>query len=111
MKIEQLLASSDASANQLSVELQPGDNPGFAIQTDFTGTPSGTLTMEASVTGVVYSTVSGSSTTVTAGVPASVIYDVPRKGYRFSRVRWTNSSGTGTITINADITEVPIPRG
>lgn len=104
MKIGQML-NADAGASQVSTELELGDLTALAIQVDFTGNPDGTLSMECSVTNVAYAPITSSSTAITAGSPNPVVYDIPAGGYRFVRVRWVRTGGSGTITANFDLKE------
>lgn len=104
MKVAQIL-NADAGSSQVSTEMELGDLVAYAIQVDFTGNPSGTLSLESSVLNVGYATITGSSTSIVAGSPNPVIFDVPASGYRFVRVRWVQSGGAGTIVANYDLKE------
>lgn len=105
MKFSQLMSAADAGSNQTSTELELGDLTAAAIQVDFTGTPNGTVSLESSVNNVGYAAITGSSTTITAGSPSPVVYDIPESGYRFVRVKWVNTSGSGTITATTCVKE------
>ncbi len=104
MKTLQLFSNADASTTQVSVEAELGDLTEYAIQEVFSSnTLNGTLTLEASNDNVNWSTIPGSSVTVVSG--ATNVHSVTSAGYRFSRVRWVPTSGTGTITAIAIIKE------
>lgn len=83
----------------------------FSIQLFFTGTPGGNFTLECSndmgvsdkalnkfsSEGVVnWTTVADSAFVVAAA--GDVTWDVQNVGYRWVRVRWTQTSSTGTLT-------------
>lgn len=83
----------------------------FSIQCVFTGTPGGNFTLECSndegqgdkvlnkysSEGVVnWTTVADSAFVVAAA--GNVTWDVQNVGYRWVRVRWTQTSSTGSVT-------------
>lgn len=98
MKTGQLISAADATVNPtVSVELEIGDLTTYSIQVTFSGaTLGGALTLESSDDNVTYITVLNSSVTVVAAAPN--MYNVSGAGYRFVRVRWVPTGGTGTIT-------------
>lgn len=70
----------------------------FCVGITFTGSNVvGTLTLEASQDGTNFFTVSGSSQAVTAST--GHVYDVTASGYRYVRVKFTYTSGTGNATV------------
>lgn len=84
----------------------------FSIQLVFTGTPTGNFTLECSndegegdrvlnkfsSTGVDnWTTVSDSAFAVSAA--GDCVWDVQNVGYRWVRVKWTQSAGTGSVTV------------
>lgn len=83
----------------------------FSIQAFFTGSPTGNFTLEASndkgiedrtsggwsAAGVSnWTTVADSAFPVTAA--GDVMWDVQNVGYRWVRVRWTWTAGSGSVT-------------
>lgn len=102
MKTTNLLKTVSATTDVRSAAYQLYDVQVFSVVVDFTGSDVvGTLTLEASndetgSTGFV--TVASSSTSVTAS--GDVMYNVSNAGYRWIRVYWDYTSGTGNITIN-----------
>lgn len=105
------LTGADASTNQTSPPIDKGDLKDYAVQIVFTGTPSGTVKIQASIDNVSWADVSGTSTTVTTGAPSPIVINLNGQSYRFARVVWTNSAGTGTIGAKYNLSEIPIPRG
>lgn len=77
---------------------------GFAIQAVYTGTPNGTLKVQASCDDVKTSSdvvnwidVSGATATITAA--GSVIVQVSYAFYKWFKVVFVRTSGTGSLTI------------
>ena len=104
MKEFQLVSAADASVNVTSIGVDKGDALGYAVQVSFSSaTLNGTLTLEASIDNSVFATISGTSQTVTSG--AQHVYNVTDAMYRYFRLKWVASSGTGTITAKASIPE------
>ena len=77
-----------------------GDLQTYSIQVDFSGADvAGTLTLESSYFAEgPWTTVLNSSQSVTAS--ADHTWSVLGAGYRFVRVHWVYTSGTGNITAN-----------
>jgi len=104
MKEDQLFSAADAAVNQTSVGVNIGDQKEYSVQVDFSsGTLNGTLTLEASNTNVNYVTISGTSQAIASG--ASHVYNVSGASYKYYRVKWTATSGTGTMTAVAILKE------
>ncbi len=104
MRTDQILSQANAAVTQTSVGVQIGDQTIYSVEVNFSsGTLNGTLTLEASVTGTNYATVAGSSVSITSG--ESHVYNVSNAGYGFFKVKWTPSSGTGTITATSCVKE------
>lgn len=89
----------------------------YAIQAVWTGTPNGTLKLQASCdapdkavqasnggpyTVTNWTDISGSSNSVT-GSAGSFMWNVSDVGYRFVRLSYTNSSSSGTLTAKASL--------
>lgn len=107
MKEIQLVSAADASVDITSVGLDLGDLKDCSIQCKFSSaTLNGTLYLQASNDNVEYSSISGATQAVASGV--SHMFNVVGANYRYLRVFWDATSGTGTMTSNAMIKEYPI---
>lgn len=97
MKIAALYpADTSAAADVRSTWYDLGDLTTFAIAVDFTGADlAGTLYLECSNDQTDFVVVTGSSQAVTAA--ASHVWNVQNAGYRYIRVFWDYTSGTGNI--------------
>lgn len=85
---------------------------GFAIQAVWTGTPNGTLTLQAACTPVdkQLNVSSGGPYTVStwtdvasyaiSGSAGNYMFNVIGGFYNFARITYTNSSSTGTLSAN-----------
>jgi len=108
MKEIELISAADAGSDVTSIGLNVGDLTHASIQISFSsGTLNGTLTLEASNDNTTYATISGSSQAVTSG--AQHLYNITDAGFKYVRVFWDRTSGTGTITAKAVLKE-PINR-
>jgi hypothetical protein len=98
MNAVELIPLQNANANATSVYFDLGEKIDYAIQVVFTGVNvSGILTVEVSVDPAKgFVTVENSSQTVNAS--AGHVWNVVGAGYRYVRVRWVYSSGTGNIS-------------
>lgn len=99
MKLATLIPSQTAAADITSAAMELGDIQSFSISVDITGSNvAGTLTLECSndsaTTG--FTTVASSSQAVTNS--ADHMWSVLGAGYRWVRVFWDYTSGTGNIT-------------
>lgn len=93
-----LLNAADAAVTQTSVQQDLGLQINYAIQAVFSSaTSAGTLTLEGSLDNVSYGTIEDSTKTVTVG--GVHIYNVTNGSYRYTRLKWVPSAGTGTITV------------
>lgn len=100
----QLMSAANAGANATSVPSTLGDLKDFSIHIDFSsGTLNGTLTLECSNDGSDWVTVSGSTQSVASG--ASHMWNISNACYRYVRVAWAWTSGTGTLTARMVIKE------
>lgn len=107
MKEIELVSAADAGSNITSVAINLGDLETFSIHCDFSsGTLNGTVKLQASNDDSDYVDVSGSSQSISSG--ASHIFNVVNAAYKFVRVDWAQTSGTGTLTCKAVIKENPI---
>lgn len=99
MKLATLIPTQSAAADVTSAAMELGDINNFSISVDFTGSNlAGTLTLECSnesaTTG--FTTVASSTQNVTSS--ADHMWSVSGAGYRWVRVFWDYTSGTGNIT-------------
>jgi len=99
MKLATLIPSQTAAADITSAAMELGDIQSFSISVDITGSNvAGALTLECSndsaTTG--FTTVASSSQAVTNS--ADHMWSVSGAGYRWVRVFWDYTSGTGNIT-------------
>lgn len=106
------LYSGNAGANFVSVPFDLGDLDIFACQVTFSGgggNLAGTLTLECcsdtSSTGE-YTTVLNSSQNVTSSTQHT--WNVQGAGYRYVRVRWVYSSGTGDANVKLTAKEMVV---
>jgi len=98
--IEQSIYSGSGAASTTSVPFQIDDLTCYSVQIVFSGGGSdlvGTLSLEASNDGTTYITVQGTSYPVTAST--NLFYNVADAGYRWARVRWAYTSGTGNMAM------------
>jgi hypothetical protein len=112
---ETLLAAADGTTSPSSAALCLGNMAGFSIQAIVTGTLAGTLILQASndvgttINGITadpasltnWTPITGSSQSISGA--GTVMYNTDEYAfYRWVRAVYTNSSGTGTLTINAN---------
>lgn len=89
--------TTSAGSSVSSVAYDLGDLTNYSIAVDFTGTNlAGTLKLQASNDGTDFVDVAGSSQAITGA--ASHIWNVTGASYRYVRVAWAYTSGTGDIT-------------
>lgn len=83
-------------AGNLTSDAEPLDSYyGSAIQAVYTGSPVGTLKLQASIDGTNYSDITASSQSITAS--GSFLWNITANFYRYVRVVWTATSGSGTL--------------
>lgn len=115
MKTVNLIKTQSGAANVTSSAYQLGDQQTFSCEVVFSGgggNLAGTLTLQASndETGASnFITVSGSSQAVTSS--ASHMWNVTGAGYRWVRVFWNYTSGTGNITANLTVKDNLVRAG
>lgn len=104
MKEALLIDAANAALTQTSVPFDLGDLLNYSVQCSFSsGTLNGSLVLQGSLDGTTYGDVDNTAKTVTSG--GAVIYSVDTAGYRYVKVKWTNTSGTGTISAKIFIKE------
>jgi hypothetical protein len=103
------LSSTDMSANITSNAIWLGHIANFAIQLTFTGSPTGTFKLQASndegandlkladASITNWTDVDGSDQAITEA--GNHMWNVQNCGYRWVRVVYTFTSGTGSITV------------
>ncbi len=77
----------------------------YGVEAVFTGSDVvGTFKLQKSINGSTFVDITGKSTSVTASAP-TVLDD--EANYRFLRVNWDYTSGTGNITVTLCVKEHP----
>lgn len=94
---EILMSAGDMSGNLSSTPVELTFLIDYAIQAVYTGSPVGALTLEASVDGTNYTTVTDSSSAVSSA--SNTMWNVQNAGYKWVRVNYTRTSGTGSLTV------------
>ena len=98
MKTAELIPTQTATANITSVYFDLGDLETYSVQVSFTGANVvGTLTLESCSSDPTagFVTVLDSSQAIAAS--GGHLYNVVKAGYRFVRIKWVYTSGTGNI--------------
>lgn len=108
MKINVLIADQSAASDLNSTIQDLGDLQTFSISVDFTGADVvGVLKLQSrNDDSEVWKDISGSTQAVAAST--SYFYNVQGAGYRFVRVVWDYTSGTGNILARCIVKENPI---
>lgn len=88
-----VIAALSTASNQTSGVLNISSERGYCIQTTFTGSPSGSLTICGSIDGINFPAVN----TTAISTSGSNIFNTDGIHYPFVEINWTGS-GTGTIT-------------
>jgi hypothetical protein len=105
-----LFATASAAASAQSGVYDLCDLYRFAIQVVFTGANvAGTIKLQASLDNSTWVDVPDSSQTITAS--EDHIWDVTSAGYRYVRVDWTYTSGTGNMTITIHVKDPVVNYG
>lgn len=68
----------------------------FSMQAVFTGSPVGSIELQASNDNVTFTTISGTNTAVSAA--SNIMWNVENAGYKYVRVFYDATSGTGSLT-------------
>ncbi len=77
---------------------------GYAVQCIWTGTPTGTLTLEASCqenAPTAFETISGTSVSL-VGAAGAQLYNVSDCQYKWARIKYVGASGAGLITAHVN---------
>jgi len=93
---KELIPSTDASSN-ITADFDLGDTRHFSVQAIFTGSDvAGTFKIQASnYKNSNFEDVSGASVSVTSS--DDLLLNLTDQNYRYLRLSWTYSSGTGNI--------------
>lgn len=105
----QLISNQDATSNITSVPFDIGDEKVVCITVDFTGGGGdlvGTLKLQASIDNSTYIDVTDSSQAVNAS--ADHMWSIADAAYRYVRVDWAYTSGTGNLTAKAIVKSTPV---
>lgn len=96
-----ILGTIDMSATGASDPIYIGFQSAYCVHAIFDGatSPVGSITLEASIDGSNWSTVADSSSSVSAA--GTAFWDVTKASYPMVRVKYTRTSGSGTMTIKA----------
>lgn len=105
VKNQKIYIAQSMTASSSSIEADLAEVSLASVQAVWTGTPVGTLTLEASAFADAshFATV---DTVALAGAAGSQIWDLGLTGYRYVRLSYTLGSSTGTIDaiVNAKLT-------
>lgn len=105
----QLISNADASSNITSVPFDIGDEKVVCITVDFSGGGgdlAGTLKLQASIDNSVYIDVADSDQAITGS--EDHMWSIADAAYRYVRVDWAYSSGTGNLTAKAIVKSTPV---
>lgn len=94
----QLLSNVSMSADITSTDMAIEGYPFYSMQFSWTGTPTGSVEIQASVDHVNWSTVAGSATN-TGGTAGSVLIDYDGSAVRYVRAHYTFGSSTGSLSV------------
>jgi hypothetical protein len=91
--------AADISANYTSESVDISFANGFAVQMQWTGTPTGTLRIQGSLDGILFSNVPSGSVAL-AGVAGDTLFNTSYPvHYTHVRVSYTAAAGAGTLTV------------
>ncbi len=98
MKTLTILAAQAATADATTGQIDLNDLVCYSMQVNFTagaGDLVGVLQLQGSLDNVNYANIPNTSVNVVTST--NQIYDIQRCGYRYARIKWTFTSGTGNI--------------
>lgn len=101
----QILAAGDMSASLSTNGVDMLSLPFGAIELVWTGTPTGTFTVDGSIdavtspSGVTNWFNTGTTVTAPAGSASSTLVNLTTIGYRWIRVSYTRVSGSGSLAV------------
>ena len=106
MKIGKLFNNEDGSSTKTSVEFELVDRTNYGIEVELTGSSlAGTMEIIASITGQTYISITESAVILSGG--DDLMYSVSNGNYRYVKLRWTPTSGTGNINATFLIKQEP----
>lgn len=100
------LSAGDMSGNLNSVGVDMLSLPFGAIELIWTGTPTGTFSIDGSIDNVSNSGLvtkwypTGTDVTNPSGSASSTLVNLSGIGFRWIRVSYTRTSGSGSLTVN-----------
>ena len=113
MRVSKVTLTVDLSATGNSLPVEIMFLNGYSIVASWTGTPTGTLTLEGSnnawnedalipsqanaSTSATWVAINGSSTSLT-GAAGSYMWNASDQNFQAVRVKYTRTNGTGTLT-------------
>lgn len=109
MRTANMIATVSA-ASSASAVYELGDYRDYAIGVNFSGSNvAGDLKLQASVDNTTFVDITGSAVTVTSS--ADHIWNITDAQYRYVKVVWTTSSGTGNITVDICLKDRVVRQG
>lgn len=97
------VSSSGAMASTNTITSAPMDLltiTGAAFYISWTGTPTGTLSVQGSLDGTNYADIGASISSQPAGGTGSNLLNLVDLMFRYVRVSYTNASGSGTLSVS-----------
>jgi hypothetical protein len=88
------ISEGNMSSNIISSVVDVGEVGGYCVHAVYTGSPNGTLTIEASNNGINFYVVNSISIPT---ANSQLFYQVDKAHYKYVRVVYTASSGSGTL--------------
>lgn len=98
-----VIDAQSMGASITSTVFDLAQRPGYACHAVYTGSPNGALTLEGSINGTNWETIASSSVSISAA--GSTLYNVSDAQYELARVKYTFSSGSGSLTVTCNTKE------
>jgi len=97
-----IITNGDMSGNITSDEIDLSKVDGYAIQADYTGSPTGDIKIQCSVNGSTWADYPSSEVAIpTATSP--ILWEITTAFYDKVRVIYTASSGSGTLNVQINV--------
>lgn len=93
----------DMGASFVSEKISLVGKRGYSLHSIYTGSPVGTITVEASIDGENFTTVADSSTAISAA--GDTLFDIGQANYLWARLRYARTSGSGSMDILGSVKE------
>lgn len=90
-----LILGADLSDDVESDWINLNRKEGYSFHVELLGSPNGVLSIETSITGLIATTLTDSPKTITEA--STVMYNVTQTNYMLARIKFTRTSGTGTL--------------